>query len=427
MTERNYLNFDLTFIPDGGGYRVEVKSAGAEPTATIQWPFTDQELEELRAAAEGPARDLRLVGQTGGARVADYRARVRLFGERLFDAVFSDSIFAQLELGLTRARDEQRAGVRIRIRLDQAPALAEVPWEYLYRRDTKKFLSIYEETPIVRYLGLPFASPTLLTQPPIRVLVMISDPVDLPRLQVEKEWQTIEDAFRDLQASNLVSLTRLPRATIRSLRTHLQQSQYHVFHFIGHGDFQPGPNAGQDEAVLCIEDDNGQARKINAEDLNVALDHPPLRLAVLNACEGAQTSVHDPFAGVAQGLVLAGIPATVAMQFRITDKAAILFADSFYNALANNLPIDRALVQARKIIFTEQNPTEWGTPVLFMRVDDGRIFQIDRPTEEQIRQRQIEALSADAKALIDNRDFQGAMQKVQAILQLLRPAAAPST
>lgn len=426
MTERNYLNFDLTIAPDGDSYRIDAVGAGAETKTTIQWPFTEQDMADLRAAAEGPARDARHLGQAaGGARLGDYRSRVRLFGERLFDAVFSDSIFAHLEKSLMRARNDQQAGLRIRLRLDKAPALAEIPWEYLYRRDTKKFLSINVETPIVRYMGLPFASPALLTPPPIRVLVMIADPEDLPRLDVEKEWTTIQAAFKDLEDNKLVTLKRLPKATLKSLLDNLQQAEYHVFHFIGHGDFAPGVEGGKDEAVLCIEDDNGKARKISAEDLSVALDHPSLRLAVLNACEGAQASLHDPFAGMAQGLVLAGIPATIAMQFRITDKAAILFADSFYNALAYNTPVDGALVQARKIMFAEQNPTEWGTPVLFMRVDDGRIFQIDRPTEEQMRQRQIEALSADVRAALDNKDFPGALQKLQAILKLLQPAILP--
>ncbi|HEX2370177.1 MAG TPA: CHAT domain-containing protein, partial [Acidimicrobiia bacterium] len=58
----------------------------------------------------------------------------------------------------------------------------------------------------------------------------------------------------------------------------------------------------------------------------------PLRLALLNACEGARGSASDPFAGAAQSLVQQGIPAVIAMQFPITDRAAILFAQEFYGA-----------------------------------------------------------------------------------------------
>ena len=105
-------------------------------------------------------------------------------------------------------------------------------------------------------------------------------------------------------------------------------------------------------------------------------DETSLRLAVLNSCEGAQTSSDDPFAGTAASLVHREIPAVVAMQFEITDRAAIVFGGEFYAALADGYPVDSALAEARKAIFADQNDVEWGTPVLFMRVADGRIFDV---------------------------------------------------
>jgi len=107
-------------------------------------------------------------------------------------------------------------------------------------------------------------------------------------------------------------------------------------------------------------------------------------LAVLNACEGARTSRKDPFAGVAQSLMRQGLPAVVAMQFEITDSAAITFAHSFYTAIANGYPVDAALSEARKAIFTQGNELEWGTPVLYLRSPDGRIIQ---PTPEDKEKR----------------------------------------
>ena len=105
-------------------------------------------------------------------------------------------------------------------------------------------------------------------------------------------------------------------------------------------------------------------------------DETSLRLAVLNSCEGARTSSDDPFAGTAASLVHREIPAVVAMQFEITDRAAIVFGGEFYAALADGYPVDSALAEARKAIFADQNDVEWGTPVLFMRVADGRIFDV---------------------------------------------------
>ena len=70
------------------------------------------------------------------------------------------------------------------------------------------------------------------------------------------------------------------------------------------------------------------------------------------------------------------IPAVIGMQFEITDRAAIVFASEFYSALADGLPVDSSVAEARKAIYADRNDIEWGTPVLFMRVADGRLFDV---------------------------------------------------
>jgi len=63
-------------------------------------------------------------------------------------------------------------------------------------------------------------------------------------------------------------------------------------------------------------------------------------------------------------LVQQGIPAVIAMQFEISDRAAIIFSQEFYTALADSFPVDAALTEARLAIFSKGNETEWGTPVI---------------------------------------------------------------
>ena len=101
-----------------------------------------------------------------------------------------------------------------------------------------------------------------------------------------------------------------------------------------------------------------------------------IRLVVLNSCEGSRGAVDDPFSGVASSLIERGIPAVIGMQFEITDRAAILFGSEFYTALANGMPVDIAVAEARRGIYADDNDIEWGTPVLFMRVEDGQLFDV---------------------------------------------------
>jgi hypothetical protein len=97
---------------------------------------------------------------------------------------------------------------------------------------------------------------------------------------------------------------------------------------------------------------------------------------LLNACEGARAKRSDPFGGVAQKLIQMGIPAVVAMQFAISDEAALKLSSEFYGALADNYPIDAALAEARRAIYLDDNAVEWATPVLYSRAPDGIIFDV---------------------------------------------------
>jgi WD40 repeat protein len=131
--------------------------------------------------------------------------------------------------------------------------------------------------------------------------------------------------------------------------------------------------------MLLMEDEDGLSYPISGQDLGMLLhDQRSLRLVILNACEGARTSQTDPFAGSAQSLVQQGIPAVIAMQFELSDDAAIVIAHEFYGALADGYPVDAALAEARKALFAIGSGTEWGTPVLYLRAPDGKIFDIAR-------------------------------------------------
>jgi len=83
--------------------------------------------------------------------------------------------------------------------------------------------------------------------------------------------------------------------------------------------------------------------------------------------------------GITQRLVQKGLPAVIAMQSKVTDKAAIRLAHEFYCSLADGYPVDAALAEARKAIY-DTKLVEWGLPVLAMRAPDGCIFELEIPT-----------------------------------------------
>ena len=165
------------------------------------------------------------------------------------------------------------------------------------------------------------------------------------------------------------------RDTWERLINTLLPNQTHILHFIGHGAF----DEDNSEGVLVMEDADGKAVRIDSERLRVLVQGKSrLRLVVLNSCLGTEGDEAQPFSSMAAGLVRSGIPAVIAMQFEISDRAAREIAQTFYTSIALNLPVDAALTEARRKIFlSDRDSLEWATPILFMQVPDGQLFQFN--------------------------------------------------
>jgi hypothetical protein len=367
--QKTYSDFDLMIEGTGEEtYRARVLDSPAGGAAgSFSLPFSTLELENFLLKVGRPRRGTRRLE-------SPEMEAARHFGRQLFDAVFQDDV----RLSLRRSLDEverRDEGLRIRLWFSDAPELASLPWEFLYSESEDQFLVLSAWTPIVRYLDLTQRVEPLTVTGPLRILAMISSPHDYPTLDVEEEWRRIEDSLRPLIDRGVVTIDRSENATLLELQHKLRANEYHIFHFLGHGGF----DEKSDDGVLVMEDGHNRSRLVTGRDLGTILsDHRSLRLAVLNACEGARASDEDPFSGAAQSLIRKGIPAVVAMQFEITDDAAIAFAHEFYGAIADAYPVDAAIGEARRAIFGLGNDIEWGTPVVYLR-GDGQLFEV-QPT-----------------------------------------------
>ena len=394
------LDFDVAIEPLGDGYRARViGSPAGEAYADFALPFTDENLTILI---------LRVTQSIGRARrkirriQSEERRLLEDFGDQLFQAVFSGAVRECLE-GSRRVAGDRDAGLRIRLRLPGA--LANIPWEYLYENGYG-FLGLSPETALVRYLAIPAPVRPFPISPPLRILAMISAPTDVPGLAGEEEWSKLTTALDDLIRGGLVEVDRLEAGTLSALQRPLRLGEYHVLHFIGHGGWDEDAQDG----ALAVEGVDGQARLVTGRDLGLMIrGHRSLRLVVLNACEGARSAKDDPFGGVAQALVRQGIPAVIAMQFEISDPAALVFSQSFYQAIADGLPVDVATLEARRAMFAEGNEVEWATPVLYLRSPDGRVFTKTRSSPAERQARDLAKRYTLARAAADAQDWDQAL------------------
>ena len=371
MTGFVFRNFDLLVERSGDAYQARVlDSPGGQASAGFSLPFAAPELDDLL---------LRLGQAAAGVAPAD-AALASGFGGRLFAAAFNGDVRDCLMRSLSTGGDGV-GGLRIRLRLAGVPELAVLPWELLYDATRTRFLALSNSTPLVRYLDVAGGSQRIAVQPPLSVLAMQASPPGYPPIDIDGEWDRLQAALAPLRDRGLVRVQRLAGG-LSALQQQLRRGEYHVFHFTGHGGF----DSASAEGLLVLSDEDGAARVTGVRALGELLaDHPSLRLAMLNSCQGARSAQDDPFAGAAQGLVRAGIPAVIAMQFEIADPSAAVFAREFYSALADAYPLDAALAEARKALAAQDGEQggSWAIPVLFMRAADGALWQIERQAGQE--------------------------------------------
>ena len=274
-----------------------------------------------------------------------------------------------------RLAEQQGKGLRLKLRIKDL-YLSALPWEFLFDPRNEDFICLSRERPLIRYLELPLPVIPLASSPPLRVLGVIASPADLPPLKINREKQRIESATNSLKGKGLMELTWLEGRSWRDLQRALQEGNWQVLHFIGHGGFNR--QEGEGYIALCGEEE--ETYRLRATELGRLLaDHRSLRLVILNSCEGARGSLNKDFSSTASTLIRRGIPAVIAMQYEITDQAAIEFSRSFYESLTLEFPIDAAVAEARKAVCLAIPGTmEWGTPVLYMRSREGQMFDFNQ-------------------------------------------------
>jgi hypothetical protein len=306
-------------------------------------------------------------------------------GGALFRALFRDDLLWTFLLSLGRIEGQNDVGLRIRLIFDPLdPASRQIlalPWELLYRLDTRDFLARSRFTPVVRYLQVPRLTTPIELASQLRILVALANPGGTAGLDLDRECRQMETV---LGGNSRIRLKILRSPPLTQVRSALQEFDAHVFHYMGHGSFDSAAGEGS----LLFEDAQRRPQPVGAGVLAEALKGlPSLRLVFLNACRTAQVSENpklDPFSGSASALALAGVPAILAMQFPISDQAALVFSQRLYEMLAQAFPVDAAVAEARLAVHLDSPSSyEWATPALYMSVPDGRIFAPATTTPEQ--------------------------------------------
>jgi serine/threonine protein kinase len=374
MIER-YEDFEVRIIQQGNQLYADLGTAPGGRNLTKPIPITLPP-EDRVAWAEAKQ------GHKSEAKLAE-------LGHLLFNTLITGELASNWDACLGEIRQRPNTGLRLRFSL-QAEAMTEAPLELLCRRatPTREFLALDLLTPVVRS---PRAGEPVHERPitlPLRMLVVMANPKLQEQFDPGAEQASLQKALADLiQARKLkidyLGLTDPPNADYTTLQRTLAQTKppYDVVHFIGHGAL-PDAHDEETEGILLFMDPRTRRRyDVRASDLAGILARNGVRIAVLQACDGACSGTHNAFQGVAQRLIAGGMPAVVAMQCPVDKDVATCFCGQFYHfwLAKGGLPLERAITEARQAVrqrFPER-ASAWWTPVLFIRLASTEVLKVD--------------------------------------------------
>lgn len=305
----------------------------------------------------------------GGKAELPTAADLTRFGTDLFETLFQGEV--------RRLYDEARArqvGRKLNfVFTSMVSWIAEKPWEFAYDPSRRSFLAV-EDVYFLRNVLTPIPTEIIAPQTgPLRILIAYAQPRGYDPLSVEQEVATIRDGLKPLTEDGIVEVDELPHANPDNLHMALATGGFGVVHFVGHGTFRQREVAEDDppraDGALVLEDEGGREFLLWGQHAREMFCGRGIRLVFLNACETGQGSRADFNLGLAQTLVVRGLPALVANQYSVLDSSAAQFARAFYWALAHGLSIGHAAREARVAVGRSPSSEriDWAVPVVYTR------------------------------------------------------------
>ncbi|WNG18200.1 CHAT domain-containing protein [Cystobacter fuscus] len=277
----------------------------------------------------------------------------------------------ELQAVLARLREASGGGpVLLRLML-QDTDLQGFPWEALCEpgRDFE-FLGNSASLLPVRGVRSPEPWQPREVRGAVRLLALAPlHPQSLSRLQ-----GTLHESLASGEVEWLEPLTG-PRSREAALFERLRrQPEPHILHFIGHGGVHEG------RPVLRLADEEDEERwvpvELLAQQLHGAWGQGPLRLIVLEACEGASPGA---LASAAELLARTAADAVVAYLWPVRMDVALRCSRAFYRALTSAAreegDVALSLNEARRSVLAElEGSAEAFSPVLYLRGRDPVLF-----------------------------------------------------
>lgn len=323
-------------------------------------------------------------------------------GIKLWNWLFQGPILNTLERSIGIASGKNKP---LRLRLDiRDPNLIALPWEIMQPQPGKAAISLAQHLLFSRTTNDVESLATLPVSQSLNVLLVLGQKTidSLPEtkagsqsLRLEEEAEVLAQAltsYRNQVVGNAATTVKcrvdtLIQPTPEQLIDRLEDKNYNVFFYAGHGESAP------DGGKIFLRPN----RNISGTELAQVLTRCQVKLCVFNSCWGAQPAIAQKNtlqnSSLAEVLIHHGVPAVLAMRDQIGDEEALKFIQFFAQALATRQSIDRAVAIARQQLLTiyRFNFPTWTLPILYLHPEfDGELI---RPAQEEVTQLPENSLS----------------------------------
>nr|WP_174783586.1 cell division protein HetF [Dolichospermum sp. UHCC 0259] len=372
--------FHLSATPVGkNDYLVRTEQvAPGVPVAEelVHWPVAEW------LAAAGDLMDDPLQSVLQGNMVARNSVNLVALGQDLYNALFQGTLRDSWITAQGIAQNHQQV-LRLRLGLKDT-RLARLPWEIMHAGDRPLATGPY--ITFARYqsgIVPPSRLPThhLPTSPEargIRVLMVISAPTDLVRLDLLKQEainlkaelhrQTLKVADGNHHLPE-IELTVLDQPGREELTQALEQGHYHILHYSGHSNV--GGNGGQ---IYLVSKKTGLTETLSGDDLAGLLVNNNIQMAVFNSCLGAyrarsEVAEDSGERNLTESLVKRGIRSILAMSERIPDEVALTLTQLFYHNLGQGYALDLCVSRVRQGLISAYGSQQmyWALPILYLQ------------------------------------------------------------
>lgn len=379
---------EILDLPEGGQVqfsRIDGAARQSAPPVAFQNPLDTADRGEIAWYFQeylyqpfGPAKERAAAVETG----------LRNLRRLLFAAVFSSSETAEQLFAAAAAEglaDYQLAVVSPR------PDFLALPWELLNSPETgymasgvASLIRRVDPAPLPEYAG------NLATEQ-LNVLLAAPRPEtgeDAPPAGLGAETLS---ALESLEVQVELDYLRPPTWAALSRRLAERPGYYHLVQLDG---LLLDPDSGD----LLLEAEEGSTGPVTVQELAAALTAAKVPVALLTAGSRgpANPATATAWAELAQGLCRNGVPAVVALPWRLTAAAGGGFLSNFYQALAEGKEVAAAVAQGRAGLMAEPRRLTLNGPQVFWDWTTPLVYQSRQFTPPPIAREQANPLAAPA-------------------------------